>query len=53
MEAMLGGFDEVKEAFDQAITVLPDLVEECDPALVPPGFPIVIAKFWGLRNGDS
>ena len=25
----------MKEALDQAITVLTDLVEECDPALVP------------------
>jgi hypothetical protein len=32
---MLGGLDEVKEALDQAITVLTDLVEECDPALAP------------------
>src|SRR5262249_57334832 len=35
LEEMLGGLDEVKEALDQAITVLTDLVEECDPALVP------------------
>ena len=35
MEEMLGGLDEVKEALDRAITVLTDLVEECDPALVP------------------
>ena len=25
----------MKEALDQALTVLTDLVEECDPALVP------------------
>ena len=25
----------MKEALDQAITVLTDLVEECDPAMVP------------------
>ena len=35
MEEMLGGLDEVKEALDRAITVLTDLVEECDPALDP------------------
>jgi hypothetical protein len=35
LEEMLGGLDEVQEALDQAITVLTDLVEECDPALVP------------------
>jgi hypothetical protein len=35
LEEMLGGLDEVKEALDQAITVLTDLVEECDPILVP------------------
>ena len=35
LEEMLGGLDEVKEALDRAITVLTDLVEECDPALVP------------------
>ena len=35
IEEMLGGLDEVKEALDQAITVLTDLVEECDPAMVP------------------
>ena len=35
MEEVLGGLDEVKEALDRAITVLTDLVEECDPALVP------------------
>jgi hypothetical protein len=35
LEEMLGGLDEVKEALDQAITVLTDLVEECDPALGP------------------
>ena len=35
LEEMLGGLDEVKEALDQAITVLTDLVEECDPAMVP------------------
>jgi hypothetical protein len=33
MEEMLGGLDEVKAALDQAIIVLTDLVEECDPAL--------------------
>ena len=35
MEEMLGGLDEVKEALDRAITVLTDLVEECDPGMVP------------------
>ena len=35
IEGMLGGLDEVKEALDRAITVLTDLVEECDPAMVP------------------
>ena len=35
IEEMLGGLDEVKEALDRAITVLTDLVEECDPAMVP------------------
>src|SRR5262249_5497345 len=35
MEEMLGGLDEVKDALDRAITVLTDLVKECDPALVP------------------
>ena len=35
LEEMLGGLDEVKEALDQAITVLTDLVEECDSAMVP------------------
>ena len=35
LEEILGRLDEVKEALDQAITVLTDLVEECDPALVP------------------
>jgi hypothetical protein len=35
MEEMLGGLDEVKAALDQAILVLTDLVEECNPALVP------------------
>jgi hypothetical protein len=35
IEEMLGGLDEVKEALDRAITVLTDLVEECDPGMVP------------------
>ena len=35
IEEMLGGLDEVKEALDRVITVLTDLVEECDPAMVP------------------
>jgi hypothetical protein len=35
IEEMLGGLDEVKEALDREITVLTDLVEECDPAMVP------------------
>jgi hypothetical protein len=35
LEEMLGGLDEVKEALDRAITVLTDLVEECDPGMVP------------------
>jgi len=35
IEEMLGGLDEVKEALDRAITVLTDLVEECDPVMVP------------------
>ena len=35
LEEMLSGLDEVKEALDRAITVLTDLVEECDPAMVP------------------
>ena len=35
MEELLGGLDEVQEALDRAIMVLTDLVEECDPALVP------------------
>jgi hypothetical protein len=35
LEEMLGGLDEVKEALDRAITVLTDLVEECDPEMAP------------------
>jgi len=32
---MLGGLDEVKKALDRTIMVLTDLVEECDPEMVP------------------
>jgi hypothetical protein len=35
MKEMLGGLDEVKAALDQAIIVLTDPMEECDPALAP------------------
>ena len=35
LEEMLGGLDEVKGALDQAIIVLTDLIEDCDPAMVP------------------
>jgi hypothetical protein len=35
IEEMLVGLDEVKLSLDQAITVLTDLIEDCDPAIVP------------------
>jgi hypothetical protein len=35
VEEMLAGLDEVKMALDQAITIVTDLVEEADPAMVP------------------
>jgi hypothetical protein len=35
IEEMLAGLDEVKEALDQVITLLTDLCEEADPAMVP------------------
>jgi len=35
VEEMLAGLDEVKMAVDQAITILTDLIEDTDPAMVP------------------
>jgi len=35
VEEILAGLDEVKMALDQAITILTDLIEDADPAMVP------------------
>ena len=35
VEEILAGLDEVKLAVDQAITILTDLIEDADPAMVP------------------